>query len=107
MRPRTASAACVAGPALARSLAHHACAWPPGVLLRRASLAPGAAPSLAAQGASLAAAFLVRGLDGGDAAVLQRMMGLLVAPLAQWEAPPQVRCMAPGSAGGLLRRGRV
>jgi small neutral amino acid transporter SnatA (MarC family) len=57
----------------------------------RASLAVGAAPSLAAAGASLAAAFLDKGLDGGDAAVLQRLMGLLAAPLAQWGAAAQVR----------------
>jgi small neutral amino acid transporter SnatA (MarC family) len=44
----------------------------------------GAAPSLSAAGASLAASFLDKGLDGGDATVLQRLMGLLVAPLAQW-----------------------
>ena len=56
-----------------------------------ASLAVGAAPSLAAAGASLAAAFLEKGLDGGDAAVLQRLMGLLAAPLAQWGAAAQVR----------------
>ncbi|PRW58658.1 HEAT repeat-containing 5B isoform X2 [Chlorella sorokiniana] len=55
----------------------------------RASLAVGAAPSLAAAGASLAAAFLEKGLDGGDAAVLQRLMGLLAAPLAQWGAAAQ------------------
>ena len=51
----------------------------------------GAAPSLAAAGASLAAAFLEKGLDGGDAGVLQRLMGLLAAPLAQWGAAGQVR----------------
>lgn len=56
----------------------------------RASLAVGAAPSLASAGASLAALFLEKGLDGGDAAVLQRLMALLVAPLAQWGAAPQV-----------------
>lgn len=60
----------------------------------------GAAPSLAAAGAALAAAFLEQGLDGGDAAVLQRLMALLVAPLAQWGAAPQVR----SAWVGLLRR---
>ncbi|KAL4431040.1 hypothetical protein ABPG75_006296 [Micractinium tetrahymenae] len=55
----------------------------------RASLAVDAAPSLSAAGASLAAAFLEKGLDGGEAAVLQRLMGLLVAPLAQWGGAEQ------------------
>ena len=50
----------------------------------------GAAPSLSAAGATLAAAFLEKGLDGGDAAVLQRLMGLLVAPLAQADGSVQV-----------------
>ena len=63
---------------------------------RSASLAVGAAPSLAAAGASLAAAFLEKGLDGGDAAVLQRLMGLLAAPLAQWGAAAQVQTGARG-----------
>lgn len=66
---------------------------------RRASLAVGAAPSLAAAGASLAAAFLEKGLDGGDAAVLQRLMGLLAAPLAQWGAAAQVRRAGAGARG--------
>lgn len=67
---------CIASPVVLNPL------W----LLRvcRASLAVGAAPSLSAAGASLAASFLDKGLDGGDATVLQRLMGLLVAPLAQW-----------------------
>lgn len=56
----------------------------------------GAAPSLAAAGASLAAAFLEKGLDGGDAAVLQRLMGLLAAPLAQWDAAAQVGAKRTG-----------
>jgi hypothetical protein len=60
------------------------------MMLCRASLAEGAAPSLAAEGAALAAAFLDRGLDGGDGAVLQRMMGLLAAPLAKEGAGEQV-----------------
>ena len=53
---------------------------------RRASLSAGAAPSLQAAGASLAATFLEKGLAGGDAAVLERLMALLAAPLAQWAA---------------------
>ncbi|KAL4425068.1 hypothetical protein ABPG77_010382 [Micractinium sp. CCAP 211/92] len=55
----------------------------------RASLSVDAAPSLSAAGASLAAAFLEKGLDGGEAAVLQRLMGLLVAPLAAWSGGAQ------------------
>lgn len=57
----------------------------------RASLSPGTSPSLQAAGATLAATFLEKGLAGGDATVLNRLMALLVAPLAQWAAaaPPE------------------
>jgi len=53
----------------------------------RGALAPGGAPVAAAAGAGLAAAFLAAGLAGGDAAVLGRLLGLLCAPLAAWDAP--------------------
>ena len=50
--------------------------------VRRASLSGSASPTLQAAGASLAASFLEAGLAGGDAAVLDRLMALLAAPLA-------------------------
>ena len=55
----------------------------------RLALAPRAPPVVAAAGAALAAAFLGAGLAGGDALVLQRLMGLLCAPLAAWDAPAE------------------
>lgn len=64
-----------------------------------ASLSVDAAPSLSAAGASLAAAFLEKGLDGGEAAVLQRLMGLLVAPLAGWSGGAQVGTGGVGVGG--------
>ncbi len=50
----------------------------------RASLSAGASPTLQAAGATLAATFLEKGLAGGDATVLDRLMSLLAAPVAQW-----------------------
>ncbi|KAK9838575.1 hypothetical protein WJX81_008486 [Elliptochloris bilobata] len=55
----------------------------------RLALAPRAPPVAAAAGAALAAAFLGAGLAAGDALVLQRLMGLLCAPLAAWDAPAE------------------
>ena len=65
----------------------------------RLALAPRAPPVVAGAGAALAAAFLGAGLAGDDALVLQRLMGLLCAPLAAWDAPAEEarRC-----AGGCL-----
>ncbi len=57
----------------------------------RSALAPGAAPSLAAAGASLAAAFLEAGMATGDTIVLRRLMALLVEPLAAWDSKSEVR----------------
>lgn len=67
------------------------CSLPPCSLPRRASLSAGASPTLQAAGASLAATFLEKGLAGGDATVMDRLMALLSAPLAQWVAaqPPE------------------
>ena len=48
----------------------------------RAALGPGASPTLSAAGSALAAAFLQQGMAMADAAVLQRLMGLLTTPLA-------------------------
>lgn len=56
----------------------------------RSSLAPGAAPALAVEGACLAASFLGARAATADAAVMTRLMGLLTAPLASWEAPQEV-----------------
>ncbi|KAL4528840.1 hypothetical protein Ndes2437A_g03376 [Nannochloris sp. 'desiccata'] len=50
----------------------------------RASLAPDASPEVGASGAALAAAFLEKGLAAGDAVVMERLMGLLCAPLSGW-----------------------
>jgi hypothetical protein len=71
------------GPPGARLLALYQAQY---VSALRASLAPGAPPALQAAGAALAAAFLHQGLAGGDAAVLDRLLGLLCAPLAAWAA---------------------
>lgn len=62
---------------------------------RRSALAPGAAPLLAAEGAALAAAFLGAGCATDDAAVLIRLMRLLVAPLEAWDSAQdeRVRCV--------------
>ncbi len=60
-------------------------------LFGRSSLAPGAAPTLVAAGASLAAAFLDTGLAVGDALVLKRLMSLLGDPLSSWQTPEEVR----------------
>eukprot|EP00887_Chlorella_sp_A99_P005661 scaffold1.g5661.t1 len=73
----------------------------------RASLSAGAAPTLSAAGAALAAAFLEKGLAGGDAAVLERLMSLLAAPLAQWgqpqpQPPPPAAPPQPQGAGDEL-----
>ncbi len=59
--------------------------------LCRASLSAGASPTLQAAGATLAATFLEKGLAGGDATVLDRLMALLAAPVAQWGSaqPPE------------------
>lgn len=67
----------------------------------RLALAPRAPPVVAGAGAALAAAFLGAGLAGEDSLVLQRLMGLLCAPLAAWDAPAEEvrRC-----AGGMLSR---
>ena len=71
--------------------------WPRCAL----ALAPRAPPVVAGAGAALAAAFLGAGLAGEDSLVLQRLMGLLCAPLAAWDAPAEEvrRC-----AGGMLSR---
>lgn len=50
----------------------------------RASLATEASPAVQAAGAALAAAFLEKGLAGGDAVVMNRLLGLLCAPLSLW-----------------------
>lgn len=50
----------------------------------RASLAPDVSPEVGASGAALAAAFLEKGLAAGDAVVMERLMGLLCAPLSGW-----------------------
>lgn len=50
----------------------------------RSALAPGASPTLTANGAALAAVFLQKGLAVGDVAVLNRLMGLLISPIAEW-----------------------
>jgi hypothetical protein len=52
----------------------------------RASLAPDASPEVGASGAALAAAFLEKGLAAGDAVVMERLMGLLCAPLSGWSS---------------------
>jgi hypothetical protein len=52
----------------------------------RASLAPDASPEVGASGAALAAAFLEKGLASGDAVVMERLMGLLCAPLSGWSS---------------------
>lgn len=52
----------------------------------RSALTLGAEPTLAAAGASLAAAFLEAGMATGDSVVLRRLLGLLAAPLATWDS---------------------
>jgi len=52
----------------------------------RVSLAPEASPAVQAAGAALAAAFLEKGLAGGDAVVMNRLLSLLCAPLSLWAA---------------------
>ena len=50
----------------------------------RASLADSASPEVQAAGAGLAASFLEKGLAGNDAVVLDKLLGLLCAPLSKW-----------------------
>ena len=64
----------------------------------RASLSTGASPTLQAAGATLAATFLEKGLAGGDAAVLDRLMSLLSAPLATQAFHPPLPQRATAAA---------
>ncbi len=50
----------------------------------RAALRPGSPPALSVAGGALATAFIGAGLAANDGAVMHRLLGLLVAPLACW-----------------------
>ena len=73
----------------------------------RASLAPEASPAVAAAGSALAASFLEKGLAAGDAVVMERMMGLLCAPLSAWASGAGVDAAQATYAEWVGARARV